>query len=98
MHLIGISSLVGRRERGRSEVTGARSGHSYLDRERTDVQRAGVAAVPFVADSLGEIVAAFGLPCGREHHSQEFANTKVLQAGLKETVDFLVQRFGRGVL
>ena len=98
LHLIGVTSFVGRRDRGRSEVPGARSGHPYVDGDGAHIHRAGVAAVAFVAGGLSEIVATFGLPGGGEHHSQQLANTEVLQAGGKQTVDFLVERFGQGVL
>jgi hypothetical protein len=98
LYLIGVSSLVGRRDRRRSEIAGAGSGHPNVDGDGANIHRAPVAAVAFIAVGLGEVGAAFGLPGGGEHHSEELANTEVLQAGGEQTVDLLVERLGEGVL
>ena len=98
MYFLGVPSLVRRGESRRSEVASAGSGHSDIDRDGTDIHRAPVAAVALVAGGLGEVDAAFGLPGGGEHHSQELANTEVLQAGCEQAIDFYVEGVGQGVL
>jgi hypothetical protein len=98
LHLFGVAPLVGWREGAGSEVSATGSRNLDLDGDGADVECALVAAVAFVARGLGQVVLAFSLPGGGEHHSQELANAEVLETQGEQVVDFLVEDLGERIL